>query len=119
MPKLLFKLHSAPEDEIEEVRELLKHHEFDIYETEAGRWGIGIAAIWLKNLEQLEQAQQVLFEYQKQRYENAQESRVEVEKLTIMQGLYIKFKQDPEQFILTLIGLSVVLGLTIYPFLNL
>ena len=87
MPKLLFKMHGVPEDEIEEVRELLESHEFDIYETEPGRWSIGIAAIWLKNEDHLEQAKAVLFEYQKQRYENAQESRAEVEKLTVMQGL--------------------------------
>lgn len=112
-------MHGAPDDEIEEVRELLESHQFDTYETEPGRWGIGIAAIWLKNEEQLAQASEVLSEYQKQRYENAQESRAEVEKLTVLQGLYIKFKQDPEQFMLTLLGLSAVLGLTLYPFLNL
>lgn len=112
-------MHGAPEDEIEEVRELLENHEFDIYETEPGRWGIGIAAIWLKDEEQYSAAKTVLEEYQQNRYQNAQADRAEIEKLTIAQGLYIKFKQDPEQFGLTFLGLIVILALTLYPFLNL
>lgn len=112
-------MHGAPEDEVEEVRRLLESHNFDIYETEPGRWSIGIAAIWLKDETQYAAAQEVLSEYQQQRYQNAQADRAEIEKLTIMQGLYIKFKQDPEQFGLTLLGMIIILGLTLYPFLNL
>ena len=112
-------MHGAPEDEIEEVRELLESHNFDIYETEPGRWSIGIAAIWLKDETQYAAAQEVLNEYQQQRYENAQADRAEIENLSVLQGLYIKFKQDPEQFGLTLLGLIIILGLTLYPFLNL
>ena len=119
MPKLLFKMHGAPEDEIAEVRELLENHEFDTYETEPGRWGIGIAAIWLKDPSQYEHAREILNEYQKQRYQNAQADREEIEKLTIAQGLYIKFKQDPEQFAITLLALTAIIALTLYPFLNL
>lgn len=119
MAKLLFKLYGVPDDEILDVRELCETHEFEVYETEMGRWGIGIAAIWLRNEDQYERAREVLNEYQNQRFENAQEDRREVEKLTLLQGLYIKFKQDPNAFFLSLISMLLILGLSVYPFLNL
>ena len=119
MTKLFFNMHGVPEDEIQDVRELCETHEFDVYETEVGRWGIGLAAIWLKNDDQLTAAKELLNEYQKARYENAQEDRAKISELSIAEGLYVKFKQDPNQFALTLIGLAAVLGLTLYPFLSL
>ena len=118
MAKLLFKMYGAPDDEIQDVRELFEQHDFDTYETEMGRWGIGIAAIWLRNEEQYEQAKQVLEEYQQQRYENAHQSRTEIENLSFLQGLYVKYKQDPEAFFMSLLGLAAILGLSLYPFLN-
>lgn len=119
MTKLLFNLHGVPDDEIQDVRELCETHDFSVYETEVGRWGIGLAAIWLKEEDQLAAAKLVLDEYQKTRYEDAQEDRARIQGLSLSEGLYVKFKQDPNQFVLTFLGLAVVLGLTLYPFLSL
>lgn len=118
MTKLLFNLHGVPDDEIQEVRELLETHEFDVYETEVGRWGIGLAAIWMKDEEQFVLAKAALNEYQQTRYQDAQEDRAKIQGLSIAEGLYVKFKQDPNQFVLTFLGLAAVLGLTLYPFLK-
>lgn len=119
MPKLLFNMHGAPDDEIQEVRELCEEHDFPVYETDVGRWGIGLAAIWLREEDKYEEAKAVLSEYQRARYENAQVERAKIETLSIPQGLYVKFKQDPNQFFLTLLALGIILGVTLYPFLNL
>ena len=119
MAKLLFKLQGVPEDEIEQVRALCESLELDCYETEAGRWGIGIAAIWLKDEAQYAQARAALDEYQQNRFQDAQVERQQVEQLSLLQGLYIKFKQDPEAFMLSLLGLTAVIGFSLYPFLNL
>ncbi len=119
MAKLLFNMHGVPEDEIEDVRVLCESQGYDVYETEAGRWGIGLAAIWLKDEQQYPAARLALDEYQLGRYQDAEEERIQVQKLTFQQGLYIKFKQDPVNFAMTFLGLVAVLGLTLYPFLNL
>jgi Mg2+/Co2+ transporter CorC len=119
MTKLLFNLHGVPDDEIEDVRELCETHEFAVYETEVGRWGIGLAAIWLSDDDQLPAAKAVLAEYQQARYHNAQDDRDKLQGLSIAEGLYVKFKQDPNQFFMTLLGLAAILGLTLYPFLSL
>ncbi|MBL4797952.1 MAG: hypothetical protein JKY50_11105 [Oleispira sp.] len=119
MTKLLFNMHGVPDDEIQDIRELCESHEFDVYETEVGRWGIGLAAIWLKNEDQLVAAKTALEEYQQTRYQDAQEDRAKLQGLSLAEGLYVKFKQDPNQFALTVLGLTAVLGLTLYPFLSL
>lgn len=67
MPYLLFSLRGVPEDEAEEVRELLIEHSIDFYETSAGNWGISMPALWLNDQSQLQQAQILLNQYQKQR----------------------------------------------------
>lgn len=119
MPKLLFNLHGVPEDEIHEVRELFESLELSVYETEKGRWGIGLAAIWLSDEGQFPEAKAALNEYQQARYHNAQEDRERVQQLSFAQGLYVKFKQDPSQFALALISMAIVVGITLYPFLSL
>jgi Mg2+/Co2+ transporter CorC len=118
MTKLLFNMHGAPDDEIQEVRELCETHELDVYETEAGRWRIGLAAIWLKDDDQYAAAMSALNEYQQARYQYAQEDRAKIQGLSIAEGLYVKFKQDPNQFFMTFLGLIAVLGLTLYPFMK-
>lgn len=67
MPHLLFSLRGVPEDEAEEVRELLSENSIDFYETSAGNWGISMPALWLNDQTQLQQAQILLHQYQKQR----------------------------------------------------
>ena len=113
MTKLLFNLHGVPDDEIEDVRELCETHEFAVYETEVGRWGIGLAAIWLSDDDQLPAAKAVLAEYQQARYQNAQDDRDKLQGFSIAEGLYGKVKQDPNQFFMPLLGHAAILGLSL------
>lgn len=118
MPKLLFNMHGAPEDEIQDIRELCETHEFSVYETEAGRWGIGLAAIWLRDEEQFDTAKAILDDYQQSRFNEAQEDRAKLQQLTFAQSLFVKIKQDPNQFLMTILAIAIILGLTLYPFLS-
>jgi len=72
MATLLFRLNQVPEDEAEDIRQLLDDGRFDVYETSAGFWGLGVAAIWLRDKEQLAQAQTLIEQYQQQRAEKMQ-----------------------------------------------
>lgn len=71
MPTLLFRLRNVPEDEADEVRDLLERNNIEYYETAAGKWQISFPAIWLRNDTQLQQARQLLSAYQQQRYSDA------------------------------------------------
>ncbi|MEE3087569.1 MAG: DUF6164 family protein, partial [Pseudomonadota bacterium] len=42
MAKLLFRMRDVPDDEAEEVRELLTQNKITFFETFAGNWGISM-----------------------------------------------------------------------------
>lgn len=69
MPTLLFALKNVPEDEATEIRALLDEHAIDFYETSAGNWGVSMPAIWLFDDTHLTKAQQLLANYQAERYQ--------------------------------------------------
>lgn len=59
----------VPEDEAQEVRELLEENSIEYFETSAGNWGISVPAIWAKNEEQFDQARELIDAYQQRRTE--------------------------------------------------
>lgn len=67
MATLLFRLRNVPEDEANDVRDLLAEHDIAFYETTAGNWGISLPAIWLHHDEDYPRARQLLDEYQHER----------------------------------------------------
>ncbi|MDX1464786.1 MAG: DUF6164 family protein, partial [Halomonas sp.] len=64
MAKLLFHLGNVPDEEAEAVRRLLDEHAIATYETRAGFWGLGVAAIWLRDEAQRERARALIDAYQ-------------------------------------------------------
>lgn len=67
MAILFFSLRGVPNDEADDVRELLTANDIDFYETSAGGWGISMPAIWLYRNDDLEKARPLFDEYQRQR----------------------------------------------------
>lgn len=67
MASLLFRLNQVPDDEAEDIRTLLEDAGFDVYETSAGFFGLGVAAIWLRDKNDLSRARQLIDDYQQQR----------------------------------------------------
>jgi hypothetical protein len=67
MAVIIFRLNGVPDDEADEVRALLTEKGFDYYETSAGRWGISLAALWLKHDEDKAAARALIEACQSQR----------------------------------------------------
>ncbi|MGZ4958050.1 MAG: DUF6164 family protein [Methylomonas sp.] len=67
MSILFFSLRGVPEDEADDVRELLSANDIDFYETSAGNWGISMPAIWLYRADDLEKVRPLFDRYQEQR----------------------------------------------------
>jgi hypothetical protein len=72
MATLLFKLRNVPDDEAEDIRELLNKNNIDYYETTSGSWGISLPALWLHNKTQLKEARAYIAKYQAERTKRAQ-----------------------------------------------
>lgn len=116
MAKLLFKLHNVPTDEAEEVRALLREHQIDTYETHAGFWGLGVAAIWLPDSGQLEEARALIDEYQARRTSEQRREYRKREALGEVPTLGQRLAHSPLRFLAMVVAILVVLGISIVPF---
>tara|TARA_R110001583_G_scaffold100552_1_gene246609 strand:- start:407 stop:748 length:342 start_codon:yes stop_codon:yes gene_type:complete len=110
MAKLLFRLNGVTNDEAEDVRTLLAEADLSVYETHAGRWGLSVAAIWIRDESEYEAARAIIDTYQQIRYEKIRAEPHE----TIGE----RIGRKPANALLTLIAVAAVIGLTIGPFLT-
>ena len=105
----LFILRGVPDDEAEEVRDLLTKNGIDYYETPAGNWGISMPAILLKNDNQLQKAKLLIGKYQRERLirarDNYEQLKREGKNKTVIDGI----KEDPVRFIVYLAIIIVVI----------
>jgi hypothetical protein len=118
MPKLLFRLNGVPDDEAHDIRELLTTHRIDFYETDAGRWGISVAGVWLRDEEQLDTAKQLIDHYQAER---TQRVRAEYDNLRSEgrhETLMARFLGDPVRFLVYAAIILVILYFSLAPFLR-
>jgi hypothetical protein len=95
MTILLFPLRGVPEDEAEEVRELLTEQDIDFYETSAGNWGMSMPALWLRDDADLEKARHLLNAYQQQRFLTSREDYLQRKKSNQQKTLVKAFIEKP------------------------
>jgi len=119
MSKHLFNLRGVPDDELEEIRELLQAHHIDFYETPAGNWGISSPAVWLKDAGQLDQARALLEDYQHQRAASAQSDYRQLQEQGRAERLLDRIFREPGLIVLYLLLIAFVLYVSISPFLSL
>ncbi|PRY64486.1 hypothetical protein B0H98_105147 [Vreelandella songnenensis] len=119
MAHLLFRLRHVTDEEALEVRALLDEHGFDVYETQAGVFRLGVDAIWLRDERQREAAETVLAAYQAERFDQARRelsaARAEGKAPTLLRRLL----EHPVQVVLVLIAIGLIAALTLLPFLGL
>lgn len=113
MATLLFRLTGVPEDEADEIHELLRSHGIDYYETSAGNWGISMPALWLIKDEDLFKARQLLEEYQHQRLITQREKYLQLKKTGANVSVLSSIKERPLRFILYLSAILFILYISI------
>lgn len=119
MSVLLFKLRDVPEDEANDIRELLETNSLEYYETSAGNWGISTPAIWLKNRDDLEKAKTLIDTYQHERGITQREAYTQLKNSGEHRTILDAFKENPYRFIAYIIFIMVLLYFSIKPFINL
>lgn len=117
MAKLLLNLRDVPDDERDDVRDLLKSNDIRFHETPPSRWGFSAGGIWVSEDAQFPQARRLMDDYQQARARRAreawQEARHEGRAPTFMHLL----REDPLRVLMVLLGIAFLLGLTALPFL--
>ena len=104
MAKLLFRMRDVPDDEAEEVRELLTQNKITFFETFAGNWGISMPGLWLVNEQQFDEARALLDEYQEARSTRVKSQYLRQREQGEIRTFWESFRAEPVRF-------SVYLGL--------
>lgn len=116
MATLLFRLNNVPEDEAEDIRQLLDDKGFSFYETHAGFFGLGVAAIWLINDQQLPLARAIIDEYQAKRAIKQRQQYEELRASGEIPDFFQSIWQHPFRFLGVLLLILFVLSLMLIPF---
>jgi hypothetical protein len=121
MSKQIFRLRNVPEDEAEEIRQLLREHGIDFYETPAGNWGISMPALWLndENEHRAEEAKGLIEQYQEERVLRIRREYEELKQQGNHRKLRDVFRERPFEFIFYLLIVALILYLSTKPFLDL
>ncbi|GAA3919414.1 DUF6164 family protein [Litoribacillus peritrichatus] len=119
MPYLIFKLSGVPEDEADDVRHLLEENAIDFYETTAGRWGVSMPGIWVHDEADHERSRGLIDQYQQERHSRFNEEWRKLETQGNLPSIWTNFLHNPFRLVLAVIAIAFVLGLTLYPFLDL
>ena len=109
MPRLLFSLRGVPEDEAEQVRELLTKHAIDYYETPPGNWGISMPALWLQHEDQIDLARALLSEYQRNRALTQRALYQQLKKEGKAPTFFSNACKKPARFIFYVAGIALIL----------
>ena len=115
MAEQLFVLRGVPDDEVEEIRQLLKERQINFYETPGGNWGVSLPALWLHDDARFEEARELIADYQSQRAEKAREDYEQAPKRTFLDTI----RERPLQVAVYFVFIAVVLYLSVMPFLKL
>jgi len=119
MSILLFKLTFVPDDEAQDIRDLLIENEIDYYETSAGIFGISMPGIWLKDEAQLATARQLIDEYQTKRQSRVREEYQNLRDSGQPRTIMVIYKEAPLRFLSYLLAIAAIIYFTVVLFLNL
>ena len=118
MARLIFRLRNVPDDEADEVRQLLEEHEINVYETDAGNWGISLPAIWIEDEQRFDEAMALLAQYQTERSERVRAEHDALREQGQLPTLLDSFKMQPWQFVFYFALIGAVLYLSISSFFS-
>ncbi|MBL8299823.1 MAG: hypothetical protein JNN30_15910 [Rhodanobacteraceae bacterium] len=116
MPTLLLNLRQTPDDEADEVRELLQVNAIDFFETPASRFGISAGAIWLADETRADEALNLLARYQAQRRETARAAYAQARAEGRAMGFWRQLRREPVRVVAALIVIAVLIALTALPY---
>ncbi|MEX1033491.1 MAG: DUF6164 family protein [Cellvibrionaceae bacterium] len=115
MSVLLFRLNNVPEEEAEAVRFVLREGHIEFYETAAGTFGISVAAIWLRDKEQLERARQLIADFQAEHGERMRQlHRANGD----AESFWMRLRREPAKVILYLLAVGLILYISIVPWMG-
>lgn len=117
MAKLLLNLRNVPDDEADEVRDLLDSHDIAWYETKPSLWGVSAGGIWAANPTQEQEAISRVAQYQAERSARHRAQREVDLREGRVPSTWDNMRANPRQALVAVVGIALMLGLATLPFL--
>ncbi|HIF75086.1 MAG TPA: hypothetical protein EYG31_11420 [Porticoccaceae bacterium] len=118
MAKILFKLRNVPDDEAQDVREILESNNIEYFETTAGNWGVSVPALWTNNTEHYDHARSLIDEYELNRSVAIKKEYELGRQRGETRTMWNSFIENPVRFVLYLALIGGVLFLSLQVFLS-
>ncbi|TCS38743.1 DUF6164 family protein [Reinekea marinisedimentorum] len=118
MSKIVFRLKDVPEEEADAIRALLTDKDIEFFETDAGRWGISIGAIWVKDDDDFGVARELIEAFQREHRERVQQQYEQDKKAGKVASFWQLLSQSPLQVLAYLLLIVIVLAFTLLPMLQ-
>ncbi|GMV30260.1 MAG: hypothetical protein AMXMBFR59_23850 [Rhodanobacteraceae bacterium] len=116
MPTLLLNLRQTPDDEAEDVRQLLQANAIGFYETPPSRFGISAGAIWLVDEARADEALALLAQYQTQRREAARAAYAQARAEGSAPGFWQQLRREPVRVVSALVVIAALVALCALPY---
>ena len=107
-----------PQDEAQEVRNLLEKNNVDFFETFSGNWSISIPALWVKHDEQFSKARRIIEDYQIERTKKVKQEFSEHQNTGKNITVGNIFSKSPSKFIGSVFAIFIVLYISLRFFLS-
>lgn len=117
MAKLLLNLRNVPDDEADDVRELLDANGIAWYETKPGPWRISVGGIWISEDAAIVEAKRLMAEYQQARGERARAEYAAAVRDGTAETFLSQLRAEPFRVVLTVVAIILLLGLVALPVL--
>ena len=118
MAKLIFKLKSVPQDEADDIKNLLNENKIDFYESPPGNWGISVHALWLNDETLYLKAKKLIDEYELKRSQLTRQEKQQKIDIGEYETFFQRLLTQPVQFVILLAIIFFILYLSIIPFLK-
>lgn len=116
MSTLLLNLRQTPDDEAEEVRQLLQANSIGFFETPPSRFGISAGAIWLADEARADDALALLAQYQAQRRDAARVAYAQARAEGRAPGFWQQLRREPVRVVSALIVIAALVALCAVPY---
>lgn len=117
MAKLLLNLRNVPDDEADDVREMLDAHRIAFYETRPSSWGISAGAIFVTEDADIVEAKRLMADYQQKRSSRARAEYAAARRDGTAETFWMVLKAEPVRVALTVLAILLLLGLVALPVL--
>ena len=117
MTHLLLNLRHVPDDEAQDIRDLLDGASIEYFETAPNRWGISAGAIWISDDRQALKARELMAGYQTERRVRA---RADLETARLegrAETFWSQARRQPLRLVLILFGIGIFIALSLWPLL--